>query len=258
MDSPDSEHATENAIDQPSTNRKRKPVEKFKFDTEFSTGRKRKLKKSKSGRKVKRPRIASSSDDDSQDEWLDNIESTAEASESEDEYVPFKKNAKSNNRPNRGNVKSKKVEDTESEFESESDVPGDEEEDDEEASMSERSESGEQDYQSDDSSSDNEVGSTKRKSKMSKVQEYLRRREQNNNRATKKSKKNAVKDDTLQNDIIEGARELKAELLLKIEILGERLPKNTLDELINKLGGSEKVAEMTGRKVTVHYALTFH
>ncbi|GAA6092568.1 protein strawberry notch homolog 2 isoform X3 [Tachysurus ichikawai] len=42
--------------------------------------------------------------------------------------------------------------------------------------------------------------------------------------------------------------EMKQSLLNKIAELGKELPLNTLDELIDKFGGPEKVSEMTGRK----------
>uniref|UniRef100_A0A7N6AW34 Protein strawberry notch homolog 2 n=1 Tax=Anabas testudineus TaxID=64144 RepID=A0A7N6AW34_ANATE len=42
--------------------------------------------------------------------------------------------------------------------------------------------------------------------------------------------------------------EMKQSLLSKISVLGKELPLNTLDELIDKFGGPDKVSEMTGRK----------
>lgn len=54
--------------------------------------------------------------------------------------------------------------------------------------------------------------------------------------------------DNVGSDIGGYCEMLKSELLEQLESFGERLPPNTLDELIDELGGPEMVAEMTGRK----------
>jgi hypothetical protein len=45
-------------------------------------------------------------------------------------------------------------------------------------------------------------------------------------------------------DAVEQACTMKEQLLEDIEAIGERLPPNTLDQLIDELGGPENVAEV--------------
>lgn len=51
--------------------------------------------------------------------------------------------------------------------------------------------------------------------------------------------------------ILERVERLKQELLAKVHVLGRELPVNTLDELIDQLGGPEHVAEVSSRRAPI-------
>lgn len=51
-----------------------------------------------------------------------------------------------------------------------------------------------------------------------------------------------------QKDAIDRACSMKEELMERIERLGDKLPPNTLDQLIDELGGPENVAEVSTQK----------
>lgn len=85
--------------------------------------------------------------------------------------------------------------------------------------------------------------SSKAKPMQQKIHAMLREQQQQN-----AANQRGLKLGQLQISYSNRACDLKDDLLEKIERLGARLPPNTLDHLIDELGGPDQVAEMTGRK----------
>ena len=81
-------------------------------------------------------------------------------------------------------------------------------------------------------------------------------KDENSNTVKSKSRKRKVADKDTKSSTkpkptklaLKAATEMKERLLAELELLGARLPTNTLDQLIDEFGGPDKVAEMTGRK----------
>uniref|UniRef100_A0A0N4ZKF1 AAA_34 domain-containing protein n=1 Tax=Parastrongyloides trichosuri TaxID=131310 RepID=A0A0N4ZKF1_PARTI len=93
----------------------------------------------------------------------------------------------------------------------------------------------------------------KKQKKLDKIADIVRRKEEMASDAMKGSAEAFMQSSKIidDDDIEVTASNLgiiKTELLAAVERLGSKLPPNTLDQLIDELGGPEFVAEMTGRK----------
>lgn len=67
--------------------------------------------------------------------------------------------------------------------------------------------------------------------------------------------KSSMANNSHQKDAIDRACCMKEELMERIERLGDKLPPNTLDQLIDELGGPENVAEVS---TNVNCFVNFH
>lgn len=169
---------------------------------------------------------------------------SSEESDSDEEYTVKRKPVSSDESSDDG---VKIIE--ESDSDSEEEIDSDDSEDEDSSDFSITSDDSDREYKKKKKESTRTGG--KSVEHLSKVQQQIIKQYQDSGAAAKVNVPGSQPN--LRDGIYENVCAMKDELLRQIEDLGERLPKNTLDDLINKLGGSEMVAEMTGRKVRLYF-----